>query len=135
MRHVAAHILSVYLGSLILFVGIETVVFGSVGIVQGLAKWIGGFLIFLILSVLSLPIGLLLRFGVGRLPIKPLLGALLGGLAMGVTLIFVLHPAMYRQLSFGSDPLSLILVHSMAGLSAGIIWYCIEFAGKGVTGE
>ncbi|MEO0380013.1 MAG: hypothetical protein AAF252_07050 [Pseudomonadota bacterium] len=123
------------MGSLILLVGVEIVVFGQVGIVQGLAKWIGGFLMFLILSVLSLPIGLLLRFGVGRLPIKPLLGALLAGLAVGVTLIFVLHPAMYRQVSFGSEPLSLILVHSMAGMAAGTIWYGIEFAGKDVIGD
>lgn len=132
MRVVGAHILSVYLGSLVLLIGMEVTVFGAMGFVQGLGKWIGGFVVFLTLSLLSLPIGLLLRSGIGRMPIKPLHGALLGGGAVGSVLMFVLHPAMYPPLSFGSNPLSLTVAHLAAGLSAGIIWYSIEFAGKEV---
>jgi len=127
--------LFVYLGSLILVIGIEVIVFGPVGIVQGLGKWVGGFLIFLILSVLSLPIGLLMRYRVGLLPITASQGAIFGGVVVGMVLMFVLHPAMYPSLSFGSSPLSLTLVHSVAGLSAGVIWYSIEFAWKEPTGD
>ena len=114
-------------GSLAIFIGLETIVFGTEALVSGAAKWIGGIMIFAMLSLLTIPLGLLLRRLVEGLPLTPLGGALVGGVSVSLVLMFVLHPAMYPTLNFLSHPISLIFVHSGAGLVGGWIWYVIEF--------
>ncbi|MEO1363500.1 MAG: hypothetical protein AAFU86_06970 [Pseudomonadota bacterium] len=130
-RVISAHLMAVLLGSLVLFVGVEMTVFGPIGFLQGLGKWIGGILIFFVLAIASLPAGLVLRALVGRLKTYPLFGAMLSGAVLGFVLMFVLHPAMYPGVSFWTDPVALSLVHVLAGLCGGAVWFAIEFGTEG----
>ena len=115
--------------------GLDAISSGAVGIADGTAKWIGGFLIFGFLAGLSIPIGLLVRAAVGLLPMKPLLGAVLTGAAVGLALIPVLNPAMYPDVSFQSDPFRLVLVHASAGVVGGLVWWSIECPASQVSHE
>ncbi|WP_299589971.1 hypothetical protein [uncultured Tateyamaria sp.] len=122
-----AHFSSVLVGSLLLATGIDAIAFGMEGLVSGLAKWIGGMLIFTVLALVSVPAGLLLRWFAGKLPLEPLTGSMAMGACVGVALIFVLHPATYPQMSFISHPVQLLVVHGLAGLAGGWVWHFIEF--------
>ena len=134
-RAVCAHTVSVLGASLILLIGLEFIAAGPVGLAAAIGKWIGGVLIFAALAVLSIPVGLLLRWIVGLLPVEPLFGALFGGAAVSFALIPVLHPAMYPTVSLTSHPASLIFVHLFAGLIAGGLWHLIEFPPQEKHGE
>lgn len=129
-RVVGAHLAAVLLGSLVLLVGMEAIVFGPMGLLQGFGKWIGGILIFAVLAMASLPVGLLLRAIVGRFSTSPFCGATLCGAVVGLGLMFVLHPAMYLGVSFWTDPLALSLAHAIAGICGGLVWHAIEFGSE-----
>ncbi len=131
-RAIAAHFVAVLLSSLLLFVGVEAVVFGSVGVLQGVGKWIGGVLIFIVLAIASLPIGLLLRGIIGKLAPSAFSGAIVGGVFVSLALMFLLHPAMYPGVSFWTHPVALTLVHGFAGFCGGALWHTVEF---GLGGE
>ncbi len=112
--------------------GTEALLFGPMGLVSGLAKTVGGGLIFLVLAVVSLPLGLFLRWAVSRVVATPLVGAAICGVSIGAVLIPVLHPAMYPGLSFDTAPLGLTVVHALAGLIGGVLWWVCE---TGCSGE
>ena len=126
-RAVSAHLFSVLIGSLLITIGIETIALGMIGPLSGAGKWIGGFLIFAILALVSLPLGSMLRWCTGKLPLDPLGGAVATGGCVGFVLIFVLHPAMYPSVSFSSHPLALSFVHILTGLLCGWLWHAVEF--------
>ena len=126
-RAIGAHFAAVLLSSLVLIMGIEAVVHGTVGSVEGIGKWIGGIAIFLTLALISLPVGLMLRVIVGRSGVAPMRGALLGGVLVGGALLFVLHPGMYPGVSVQTKPVGLVLIHIGAGLTGGWVWHRCEF--------
>lgn len=106
--------------------GLEAVISGWLGVVDGATKWIGGFLIFLVLAVATVPLGLLFRHLVGKVNIPPLTGAVFTGMAVSVGLMFVLHPAMYPGISVFTVPVLLPVVHVLAGVAGGYTWWMIE---------
>ena len=126
-KAIGAHFAAVLVSSLALLVGIETLAHGAIGIVQGVGKWIGGILIFLVISLASLPIGLSIRAMIGQFRVVPIFGALIGGACVGLALLFVLHPAMYPGVSFQTHPVGLTVVHLGAGVIGGWIWHRFEF--------
>ena len=125
-RSVAAHLCAVLVGSFVLTVGVETIYIGAEGFFSGAAKWIGGIIIFLVLAVVSIPIGLGLRWSIGKLPIAPSTSAVLGGLIVSLALLTVLHPSMRPTISVSTHTFSLVLLHVIAGASAGWIWLLVE---------
>ncbi len=74
-----------------------------------------------------MPIGLALRYIVGKLPFRPFLAAVGSGICVGLALIPVLNPAMYPALRLASHPFALIIVYSLAGGLGGTVWYAVEF--------
>ena len=127
---ITAHFVAVFVGSLILMIGVEMIYLGPEGVLSGAAKWVGGILTFLMLAVLSLPVGLGLRWGLGVLPISPTVGAVIGGLSVGIGLVFILHPALRPSLSLASHPLSLMVTHALAGIVGGCAWLLVEAASR-----
>ncbi len=122
-----AHLIAVMAGSLILFLGMDTIVFGASGSLSGLGKWVGGLLIIAVLGVVTIPVGLLLRWAIGKLPVAPMTGAFAGGVGLSLVLMFILHPAMYPPLNILSHPIKLTLVHLLAGSVGALMWYLVEF--------
>ena len=121
-----AHLSSVMIGSLAIMLGVEAIEFGSRGLITGLSKWIGGILIFVILATITLPIGLFVRWCMGKLRLDRMRGSLYAGAGIGFGTIFVLHPAMYPPMSFFTHPISLTVVHVAAGLIGAWVWQSIE---------
>ena len=95
--------------------------------------WLGGILIFALIAIVTLPLGLAFRWCVGKAPLKPLIGAVIGDLAVSLAPMFMLHPSMHPSLTLQTAPCSLIAVHAVSGVAAGWLWYVIEFATKGRT--
>jgi hypothetical protein len=132
-RVILAHVCSVFAASSVIIAGMGFVNAGFVGVVDRFSGWIGGFLIFSFLSVCSLPIGLLLRSIVGRLPVSPKRVSVGTGIAVAVALIPVLHPAMMPSMSFASHLFQLLAVHGTAGAVGGWLWWAIEQPNLDVT--
>ncbi len=107
--------------------GTEVILQGPSGLLSGLGKSLGGFMIWLVLGVVSAPIGLGLRHVMGRLPFHPLYVAIVTGMGIGWILIPIMNPAMAPPLTFSSHPVGLLIVYSLAGGLGGLVWYCIEF--------
>jgi hypothetical protein len=130
MRWLSAHLAATYAGSLIITVGIEELAYGAeygpAVALGGAGRWLGGFLIFFILGLLSAPIGIGLRFVLGRIRQRNLPAAVITGVLVGLVLIPVLHPAMYPGLSLETDPIGLLLVHGLAGAAGGLAWFGTE---------
>ncbi|MDB5665792.1 hypothetical protein [Cypionkella sp.] len=122
-----AHMCAIFLAAVVIVTGTETVLQGPVGLLSGLAKSVGGFMIWLMLGVVSAPIGLILRNIMGRLPFHPFYVAVVTGIVIGWILIPVMNPAMAPPLTFSSHPVGLLIVYSLAGGLGGLVWYVIEF--------
>ena len=131
MRIVFAHIAAISSGSLILFVGIEMIAFGSVGLLSGPAKWAGGVLIILILAGISIPAGLFVRYLAGKIPVSPRTAAVFTGIVIGMLLLPALHPGFYPSVFWAANPVSLLVVHVIAGAVGGLIWFKVEFKERG----
>jgi vacuolar-type H+-ATPase subunit I/STV1 len=125
-RAILAHVCAVFAASAVIMAGMGFVEAGFKGLVDRFAGWVGGFLIFGALSVLSLPVGLLIRSFVGRFTVHPERAAVGTGLGVSLVLIPVLHPAMMPSLSLSSHPMQLIAVHGVAGVLGGWLWFAIE---------
>ncbi|MBO9478231.1 hypothetical protein J7382_11860 [Shimia sp. R11_0] len=125
-RAILAHVCAVFAASAGIMAGMGFVDAGFVGLIDQLAGWVGGFLIFGLLSVLSVPVGLLIRSIVGRFATHPERASVGTGLGISLALIPVLHPAMMPPMSVWSHPLQLIAVHSIAGVLGGWLWFAIE---------
>ena len=122
-----SHMTAIFVAGVVILTGTEVILQGPMGVVSGLGKSIGGFLIWLILGVVSAPIGLMLRLVVGKLPFRPLYVAIVTGVGIGWILIPVMNPAMAPPLTFASHPFGLLIVYTLAGVMGGIAWHCIEF--------
>jgi hypothetical protein len=126
---ILAHMCAVFSAWVIILTGSEMLLEGMEGFSSGLGKSIGGLLIWFFLALVSLPLGGALRYLAGRLPVRPLSGAIGVGVAVGWALIPVLNPAMSPSLTFASHPVGLLVVYSLAGIVGGTVWWAIEFQG------
>jgi hypothetical protein len=126
-RAFAAHLAATSAAAVVLFVGLDVLTVGPTGVLSGLAKYIGGLAIILLVCVLTAPLGLTLRYLVGLLPVPPQPAAIVAGIAAGLALIPILHPGMIGGISFLSNPLALIAIHGLAGGVGGVIWHTVEF--------
>jgi hypothetical protein len=122
-----AHMSATFLAAVVIVTGSEVILQGPSGIIDGLGKSIGGFLIWLVLGLGTMPIGLALRHVVGKLPLRPFSVAVGSGICVGLALIPVLNPGMAPTLSLASHPFALIIVYSLAGGLGGSVWYAVEF--------
>jgi hypothetical protein len=130
---ILVHLCAVFVAAVIIVTGTEMILEGPSGFISGVGKSIGGFLVWLILGLVTLPLALVLRHFAGRLPLRPLPVAMGVGVAIGWVLIPVLNPAMTPSLTFASHPVGLLLVYSLAGISGGVVWWAIAF--RGVSGK
>lgn len=122
-----AHISATFFAAIIIVSGTDIILQGPSGLISGLGKSIGGFLIWIIIGVVTMPIGFALRYIIGKLPLDPYHAAVGIGVCIGLALIPVLNPAMMPSLTLASHPISLLIVYSLAGGSGGLIWYFVEF--------
>lgn len=126
MRWLSAHLAAILVGSFIITVGVDMLAYEWPIGLSSWGKWVGGFLIFFIIGLLTAPIGLGLRFVLGRLGQRNLPAAVVTGTLVGLALIPVLHPAMYPGLSIDTNPVGLVLVHGLAGAAGGLGWFGTE---------
>jgi hypothetical protein len=126
-RALGAHFAATVAAAIVLFIGFDVLTFGPTGVLSGPGKSIGGFLVILLICTISVPLGLALRYLVGKLPLSPRPVAVAAGIAVGLALIPILHPGMIGGISFTSNPLALIVIHGLAGCVGGMIWHAAEF--------
>ena len=82
----------------------------------------------LVLSVVSLPVGLLLRFLCGKIPVRPIVCTLSIGIILGLGLIPVVHPEMTdERILIETYRGELFLIHGIAGFLGGALWWLVEF--------
>jgi len=126
-RWAVAHILSTCVGVVAIFTGVKVLMSGPIGFAAGLTGALSGMLLFLVIAVFSIPIGVLLRFLVGFLPIPPIVGAVGVGLLVSFYAMMVLHPEISPLISLETHPVGLVVVHAVAGILGGALWWAIEF--------
>jgi hypothetical protein len=114
------------IGSLVIAMGVDTLEYGWAFGLSSWSKWVGGALIFVIIALLTVPIGIGIRYVLGRIGQRNLPAAVVTGAVIGLALIPVLHPAMYRDLSMATNPIGLLLVHALAGCIGGLTWFGTE---------
>jgi hypothetical protein len=126
LKPVLAHFVSVYTASGALMLGLGALDAGLTGALEFAARWFGGFLIFGILAMVSLPLGLFIRY----LALKFLKPSFAGSVGIGVSvswiLVFILYPAMMPPLSFETAPFGLLLSHGIAGAVGGWVWWLLD---------
>lgn len=125
-RRSLAHFCGVFAGAWGILAGLDAVASGPVGLADGTGKWIGACVIIAVLAISSLPLGLVLRFLIGKLHLNPQFGAILGGVAAGLMLIPMLHPAHNPSIAIGTHTFELLFVHAGAGVLGGYTWWLIE---------
>lgn len=125
-RATAAHVAAMLVAQVMIFTGMQAIRFGPSELLSGFTMSLAGFLIFLIVSVLTLPIGLLLRWLAGKLTASPLRISVSVGVIVGLATIPLLHPAMAPSISLGTRPVELLVLHALAGACGGYVWYYIE---------
>ena len=107
-------------------VGLGVVSGGLEGGLEAFFGWVGGFLIFAILAVASLPAGWALRW-VALKTLKPNpLNTMAVGVFVGLALIPVLHPAMRQDVMWSTHGVALVLAHGLSGAFGGWVWWQIE---------
>lgn len=121
-----AHLAAVCTGSLALLAGSRLLDTGPVGFFEGVFNWLGGIVIVLALAATSFPAGLAVRWVIGLLPAPALIGAVFGGVAVGLCLLPFLHPALLPCVSWDSHALGLVVLHSVAGALGGVVWFWVE---------
>lgn len=119
--------MTVYVGSLVIVAGTDVLAFGWPTGLGGIGKWLGGFMIFFIIGILTLPICLGLRFVIERLGQRNLRTATAAGTLVGLAIIPALQP-MYPDISMTTMPVGLLLVHVLAGCAGGLAWYVTELS-------
>ena len=125
-RAVAAHMAAMFVAQMIVFAGVEAIRFGPFGVLSGVMKSLGGFLILLIVAGVTLPVGLSLRWLAGKLPASPGRVAVRVGVLVGLMTIPLVHPSFHPSVSLGTTPVALLVWHGLAGACGGWVWYCIE---------
>ena len=107
-------------------VGLGVVSGGLEGGLEAFFGWVGGFLIFAILAVASLPAGWALRW-VALKTLKPNpLNTMAVGVFVGLALIPVLHPAMRQDVMWSTHGVALVLAHCLSGAFGGWVRWQIE---------
>lgn len=82
----------------------------------------------LVFSAALLPFGLLLRFLSGIIPVRPLVSIASMGCIFGFFLIPFMHPELTDgRISMERYRSELFLIHGMAGLLGGAVWWLFEF--------
>jgi hypothetical protein len=117
---------AMFVAQMIVFAGVEAIRFGPFGVLSGVMKSLGGFLILLIVAGVTLPVGLSLRWLAGKLPASPRRIAVSAGVLIGLMTIPLVHPSFYPSVSLGTNPVPLLVWHGLAGACGGWVWYCVE---------
>ena len=79
-------------------------------------------------AVVSLPVGLFLRFLGGKVPVRPIIYLLSIGIIVGLGLIPVVHPEMTDERNvIATHRGELVLIHGIAGILGGVLWWLVEF--------
>jgi hypothetical protein len=117
---------AMFVAQMIVFAGVEAIRFGPFGVLSGVMKSLGGFLILLIVAGVTLPVGLSLRWLAGKLPASPRRIAVSAGVLIGLMTIPLVHPSFYPSVSLGTNPVALLVWHGLAGACGGWVWYCVE---------
>ena len=82
----------------------------------------------LVLAVVSLPLGLFLRFLGGKVSVRPIIYLLPIGIIFGLGLIPVVHPEMTdERIVIAAYRGELFLIHGIAGILGGVLWWLVEF--------
>jgi hypothetical protein len=115
-----------FVAQMIVFAGVEAIRFGPFGVLSGVMKSLGGFLILLIVAGVTLPVGLSLRWLAGKLPASPRRIAVSAGVLIGLMTIPLVHPSFDPSVSLGTHAVALLVWHGLAGACGGWVWYCIE---------
>lgn len=126
MRWLSAHLAATLAGSLIIMVGTDVLEYGWAVGLGSWGKWMGGFVLFFIIGLLTAPLGIGLRYVLGRIGQRNLPAAVITGVLVGLALIPVLNPAMYPGLSFDTNPLGLLVVYGLSGAAGGLAWFGTE---------
>ncbi|MEM8592910.1 MAG: hypothetical protein AAGF13_10325 [Pseudomonadota bacterium] len=129
-KAIQAHFAGVFAGSFVVNVGLGYINSGLIGALEASTGWVGGFLIWTILALLSAPVGLLARFDLGSFFHSPSPVAYLVGVAASLLLMVAMHPAMYPSISLESNSFALLLVHVTAGLLGAQVWLWVEKPGQ-----
>jgi len=124
-RAVAAHMAAMFVAQMIVFAGVEAIRFGPSGVLSGVMKSLGGFLILLVVAGVTLPVGLSLRWLAGKLPASPRRVAVSAGVLVGLMTIPLVQPS-HPSVSLGTNPVALLVWHVLAGACGGWVWYCTE---------
>jgi hypothetical protein len=114
-----------FVAQMIVFAGVEAIRFGPSGVLSGVMKSLGGFLILLIVAGVTLPVGLSLRWLAGKLPASPRRIAVSAGVPVGLMTIPLVQPS-HPSVSLGTNPVALLVWHVLAGACGGWVWYCTE---------
>jgi hypothetical protein len=116
---------AMFVAQMIVFAGVEAIRFGPSGVLSGVMKSLGGFLILLIVAGVTLPVGLSLRWLAGKLPASPRWVAVSAGVLVGLMTIPLVQPS-HPSVSLETNPVALLVWHGLAGACGGWVWYCIE---------
>jgi hypothetical protein len=116
---------AMFVAQMIVFAGVEAIRFGPFGVLSGVMKSLGGFLILLIVAGVTLPVGLSLRWLAGKLPASPGRIAVSAGVLVGLMTIPLVQP-IHPSVSLGTTPVALLVWHVLAGACGGWVWYCVE---------
>ena len=125
-RIILAHVLSVYFGSGALLASVGLIENGLVGLVERLLNWLGGFLIFVLLAILTIPVGLILRLCAGFLPLPARVAAPAFRVLASLSLVPLLHPHLVLSVTWQDHVIALLFAHGLAGALGGWIWLVVE---------
>jgi hypothetical protein len=116
---------AMFVAQMIVFAGVEAIRFGPSGVLSGVMKSLGGFLILLVVAGVTLPVGLSLRWLAGKLPASPRRVAVSAGVLVGLMTIPLVQPS-HPSVSLETNPVALLVWHGLAGACGGWVWYCTE---------
>ena len=128
LRQTVAHVVAVTFIGHAIYAGIVILENGITSISTAIAFSPMYLLALLVLSIVSLPVGLLLRFLCGKIPVRPIVCILSIGIILGLGLIPVMHPEMTdERIVIEMHRGELFLIHGIAGLLGGALWWLVEF--------
>ena len=122
LRQSVAHIVAITFVGYAISAGIVILEGGMTSISTAIAFSPMFLFALLVLSVVSLPVGLFLRFLCGKIPVRPIVCVLLIGIILGLGLIPVMHPEMTdERIVIESYRGELFLIHGIAGFLGGAL--------------
>ncbi len=128
LRQAVAHVVAITFVGYAISAGIVILANGMTSIFTAFEIPSVYLLALLFFSVISLPVGLFLRFLCGKVPVRPLVGLVLMGIIFGLGLIPIMHPEMTdERIAIEMYRGELFLIHGIAGSLGGGLWWLIEF--------